>query len=622
MWNNKVELIFLIYITCVFSIKDETELKVDYYEALIENAIKQAKNYEVRKNNSDFYKQNNESENNQNADLYDYGTFDFIVVGAGTSGSVVASRLSENRNWRILLLEAGDWDDDLTAIPYIQNIFSLTDKSWGYFTTPQKNACLGYEENRCVYAQGKVIGGSGSINGLGYSRGNIGDYNTWGSLGNPGWKFNDVLPYFKKLENFESDKINSQYRGFAGPLNVAYLKFAQNFSAVTDAYSEIGVPVTEDYNAERQLGVSLMQRNIAFGRRASGATAYSKPSSLRYNLNITLKALVTKILISQYSKTAFGVHFVKNGRNYIAKAKEEIILSSSAINSPQILQLSGIGPKEELAKHNIPLIVNSPVGKQLKEHFAISIHFKTDGGAKNSSLREVITQYLSGKGILTSLGNSVSFSYHKTKNSPSESNLEIVFYLPSPLCLSIPTLSNPKKETLEFFKNLDNCNNVNIVVYLLHPKSSGTLRLQSNRAIDFPLIDIGMFNDQSDLEDLYEGIQIVEKLSKTRLAKENGWKLIRFDYCSRENNNKDYWFCVLKQLATPGLHPASSAKMGSKRDPLAVVDQRLRVYGVNRLRVADCSVMPTPISGHNNAAAFLIGERAADFIKQDHHFHT
>ncbi|KAK9880146.1 hypothetical protein WA026_008661 [Henosepilachna vigintioctopunctata] len=481
----KTSIIFFSYLSLVLSLDDDTEIKVNYYEKLIKDAINKAKNYNLPKDNSAHFK-------NVSKDIREFGTFDFIVVGAGTSGSVVASRLSEVEGFNILLLEAGGWDDDLTDIPYPSLILQLSDRNWGYYTVPQKNGCYGWKGRQCAYAAGKLIGGSGSIGQLAYVRGNKADYDNWSSMGNQGWSFEEVLPYFKKLENFDSDDIDLNYRGFAGPVNVEYGNVKEHFEILSEPLIELGLGVGEDYNGRKQIGSFRNQINTKYARRVSGASAYIRPSLTRHNFNVTLRALVTKILINEITRTAHGVEFIQNGQKFIARAKREVILCAGGINTAQLLMLSGIGPIDELLKHSIPIIANLPVGKELKDHYLAFLSYKSSRHYKKIPLRNAILDYLNGTGILGRPTNALGESFVNTRDaSSSVPNIEYIYYPPFPICYPLPFQSNFTDEAQEYMKELSH--NFNIAVLLLHPKSTGTLKLRSRSMIDFPLIDIGMF---------------------------------------------------------------------------------------------------------------------------------
>ncbi|KAL3284586.1 hypothetical protein HHI36_018743 [Cryptolaemus montrouzieri] len=589
-------LILLVFCPLINCNVKEQELKVNYLESLIDSAFRQTEKYEVRKDNRDFFNHGNYTDV-----IYEYGTFDFIVVGAGSSGSIVAARLSEVEKWNVLLLEAGDWDDDLTDIPYIYNLLQFSDRNWGYYTVPQKNGCFGWKNNKFHYVRGKVLGGSGTINGLGYVRGNKGDYDEWSALGNAGWSFDELLPFFKKMENFESEKIDRKYRGFGGPLNVAYKKPEENLFRVAISASELGFKHVQDYNAGSQLGISRQQRNIEFGRRVSGATAYVRSSIKKHNFNLTLKAFVTKIIIDESTKTANGVLFIKNGIKYRAIARKEVIISGGAINSPQLLMLSGIGPNDELKKHNIKPAAILPVGVQTKDHVLFTIFYRTNYTMPQKSFKELVREYLDGKGMLTNLGNGITYY----KNTP----------VPRP----IPSIANYIPGVDNYFRSIKENTDFHLRIYLLHPKAVGSLKLKSNNPKDFPLIDSGIFSNEEDLEVIYEAVESISGLEQTAPAKEVDAQKIPMKFCDHhEYKSKDYWYCAIRHIAFPAFHICSTVKMGPKNDPLAVVDHKLKVYGIKNLRVADCSIMPTIISGHTNAVAFVIGEKVADIIKREH----
>ncbi|KAL3286141.1 hypothetical protein HHI36_000653 [Cryptolaemus montrouzieri] len=363
-----------------------------------------------------------------------------------------------------------------------------------------------------------------------------------------------------------------------------------------------------------------MQRNIKHGRRVSGATAYVRPSSAKHNFNLTIESFVTKILIDANTKSANGVQFIKNGRLVKAKVRKEIIISGCAVNTPQLLMLSGICPGDELRKHGIPAIANLPVGRYLKDHFIFQVFYNTNMIVRTKSLPKYIAQYLRDEGILTTVGNLATFSlFHTTNSSALVPNVEIWFHLPTPVIKLIPPRTNFKADALCYIKKLDQHTNIYFTMFLLHPKSVGTLTLKSNSPRDFPLIDIGIFEDQEDMEDFYKAIQIVNTIGKTEAVQMVGAKQIKFQFCNQyAYDSKEYWYCALKHMVLPGLHISSTVEMGSKDDPFAVVDSNLCVYGVKNLRVADCSIMPTTISGHTNGPALIIGEKAADIIKKSY----
>ncbi|KAK9871029.1 hypothetical protein WA026_009987 [Henosepilachna vigintioctopunctata] len=528
--------------------------------------------------------------------------------------------MSEVESFEILLLEAGNYDDDLTKIPYLTTLLELSDKNWGYFSTPQKNGCFGWKGNRCSFLQGKVLGGSGSIDCLAYIRGNRDDYDKWAALGNPGWSFREVLPFFKKMENYQSDKIDLNYRGFGGPANVAYEIPEPDFTITENVYKELGIPIIQDYNAEKQIGVSRIQRLTNYGQAVSGATAYVRPSLTKHNFNLTLTAFVTKILINKSTKTAYGVEFVKNGVTYRATARKEVIISAGVVNTPQLLMLSGIGPSDELAKHKIPIVANLPVGKVFKGNIFFDIYYLVDTVFPLETLEEVVRQFLMGKGVLTNFQNGLSVTFLNTKNNYSSvPNLEITFYSLSSIDQQVPSLTNFIPEVQKFADQFNSRHVVFFEISLLHPKSNGNITLKSNNPSDFPNINLGIFDNVADMDVLYDGIQFIRKILSTKEIQLHHQSLIKYDFCDKyEYDSKDYWYCALKYVAYPGYHWSSSAKMGPLGDPYAVVDYKLRVNGIKKLRIVDRSVVPVTISGHYDPSSLMIGEKAADMIKKEY----
>lgn len=467
------------------------------------------------------------------------------------------------------------------------------------------------------------MGGSGSINGLVYSRGVQADFDKWAKEGNPGWSWKDVLPYIKKIENFQSRNIDLKFRGFNGPLNIAHVKPEIPLQkAFIEANEEIGIPFLEDYNAEKVSGVSNIQHNIQNGRRVSGANNYIRPAWTRINLNVTLKAFVTKVLVDAKTKTAHGVEFVHNNRKFRAHAKKEVVLSGGSANTPQLLMLSGIGPKQDLEKLGIDVIQDLPVGKFMKDHIGfLNLFFSSNYVEPTQTTNKLIQEFLQGKGAFTAPSYYRAISYFNTKNKSSPNpNIEIDFTPPRPVGINIPQFANYKKEVTDYVNSINQSTHWNFQLYFLHPKSSGTITLKSANAKDFPLIDSRVFENEEDLEDMYRGIKIALKLIDTSVGRKFDLKLnLNLPSCSKHKPmSKNYWYCLLRLLALPAYHLSSTAKMGPRNDPLAVVDHELKVYGIKNLRVVDVSIVPSTVTGHINAQAFLIGEKGADLIKKQH----
>ncbi|XP_044749384.1 glucose dehydrogenase [FAD, quinone]-like [Coccinella septempunctata] len=610
-------LLFFITTLCYVECLDQSsfELQVRYLEDIVKREVERAETYKKRDNNRDLIGTAG------NAKPIEFGTFDFIVIGGGTSGSVVANRLTENPKWKVLLLEAGDINDDYTDIPFVFDASAASDRNWGYTTENQRNGCFGRDRRRCPYPRGKILGGSGTINGLFYSRGIKADYDKWADAGNPGWSWDDVLPYFKKLENYEAANRDPNFRGTGGPVNVGYIRpETEPIKAFLQATKEIGIRYVQDYNAANINGASWLQHTIHKGKRVSGANNYVRPALNRTNFNLTLKAFATKIVIDPKTKGATGVEFVKNNVKYVATATKEVILSAGSINSPQLLMLSGIGPKGDLGRFGVPLIHDLPVGQFMKDHIWFTgLHLSSNYVEPTLSTNQLIRRYLEGTAPLHQ--RSVAYFNSRNWGSPLP-NIELAFAPPFPTELKFPTFDTANAEVRKFESKIDKASDWQLQLSLLHPKSSGVLKLRSKDPVEFPAIDSGIFDDKEDLEDLYRAIELALSLANTSVGRSFNLTLnLNLPSCPNtrlKTDPREHWYCVLRQLALPAYHLSSTVKMGPGSDPQSCVDHELKIHGVNSLRVVDVSIVPSTVTGHINAQAFLIGEKGADLIKKDH----
>ncbi|KAL3275431.1 hypothetical protein HHI36_020192 [Cryptolaemus montrouzieri] len=567
--------------------------------------------YKSPKDNSEHFK------NVEEGVIHDYGTFDFIIVGAGSAGSVLTNRLSSISSWKILLLEAGDEGEVFVDIPALYLYLSSSKYNWGYSVTSQKYGCKAAINSSCEYARGKILGGSSSINGLMYNRGHPKDYDYWKQLGNPGWGFEDVEPFFRKMENAQFPAKNL---GHSGPLYINYstpvLPIQETFR---DAFAEMGIFETE-YNGENQIGTSRVESNIKHGWRVSGKNAYIKPALNRKNLNVTTKAFVTKVLIDNVTKIVRGVRFVRNGKTFDAFAKKEVILSAGAINSPQILMLSGVGPESLLRKYDIPLIKNLPVGKKLLEHTVFAIAFSSNLTQNKIPLSVQIEDFLKGEGLLTASNNIKCLGY---MNKDYLGRPEFEFSLLAPtggnsyMNKTLTSLINDN--IIERIKNMDSEKYFSIFVELLHAKSAGHVAIRSNDPKDFPEIDLNMLSAEEDMEGMYKAVEILLDISKTEaFRKINASMYFPFTGCSNyERNSKKYWYCIIQNFSLPGNHAMGTTSMGY--DPrTSVVNHELKVHGIGKLRVGDCGIIPATITGHTNGPAFMIGEKLSSMIKKEY----
>ncbi|CAH1183170.1 unnamed protein product [Ceutorhynchus assimilis] len=594
----------------------------DDYNIIAENVEKLLDNFEsyTYPTNNEIFFESNEKTADSTCEEKEY---DFIIVGAGTAGGVLANRLTEEEDFTVLALEAGDEPPQLSDMLAVSIYLHRTPYNWGYNTTAQKNMCLGSRDNKCAYPRGKMLGGSSSINFGMYVRGHRQNFDHWASLGNPGWSYADVLPYFKKAEHATFDNADRDYHGFDGPQKISVPEDTPLLTeALMKAHIELGKNET-DYNGKEQDGVARLQFFLDKNIRASSNHAFIKPVKNRRNLEISVNSYVTKILIN--GNTAFGVQYLKNGKECTAKASKEVILSAGAINSPQLLMLSGIGPKEELAKHGIELIADLPVGKYLQDHqFFPGIFYRPKREFYHNSILENVKLWTENKRPLTpSMGQQIVSFWNFLGLEGTVPEIELFFFGPPLISYHLAAILGYTDEYIESFKTLNPYSDINVNIELLHPLSEGSVTLNSRDPRDFPLIDPNYFSDPKgvDLELMYEGVKVALKLNETEAFKSLGLELISIPYptCDSkfEKMSKPWWFCALKTLSSTLFHPISTTRMGPNPET-SVVNSKLKVHGIQNLRVVDAGVMPDHISGHPNAATVMIAEKISDEIKVEH----
>ncbi|KAJ3657980.1 hypothetical protein Zmor_009752 [Zophobas morio] len=591
-------------------------ITTQYYQRLINQRTKEALEYKLPNSNNEF-KQGVECENTE-----EYGEFDFVIVGAGSAGSVLATRLSEIDDFSILLLEAGGEEDDFSQIPALWSYNQFSEKNWGYYSIPQKHFCLGMNNRQCAVPRGKLLGGTSSINGMMYSRGNCKDFDQWYQIGNRGWSCKDVLPYFKKSENTQIHG-DENYHGKGGFWNVEYpLPDSPLYQNFVNGSLELKQPIVE-YNGKNQIGTSHIQSNIKHGRRQSLATAFLDNSRHRRNLKVLTKTLVTKVVIDPQSKKAKGVEFVTRNKKFHVRATKEVIVSAGAINTPQLLMLSGVGPKDELSKLKIPVVADLPVGKNLIEHLILTLMVRSDYTAPKICINELIQQYLNGFGALTKGGNMGGVGYIQTKNDSSEvPTIEILVSAPPHIDSSIFQREfNYNKEIIDrLLGTIDPQRDIFFYIVLLHEKSRGRIFLNSGSPIDFPNIDFNMLSEQEDVDTMIEGVKYVQQLIKTHAFRKINANLLEVPICTNfKISSKEYMECLIRNLAISGSHPCGTAAMGPNNGNFVVADT-LQVHGVGNLRVVDASIFPSSISGHLNAPTVMVAEKAADLIKKEHKY--
>ncbi|CAG0883877.1 unnamed protein product [Darwinula stevensoni] len=485
---------------------------------------------------------------------------------------------------------------------------------------------------RCNWPRGKVLGGSSVLNYMLYVRGNKKDYDIWEHLGNYGWGFKDVLYYFKKSEDNQNPYIarNKKYHGVGGYLTVMEPPWRSPLSvAFVEAGIEMGYE-NLDFNAHQQTGFMIPQGTIRRGARCSTAKAFLRPVRLRPNLDVSMRSFVHKVLIDNH-KRAWAVKFEKDGNIRKVKARKEIILCAGAVGSPHILMVSGVGPRAHLEEHGIHVHSDLKVGYNLQDHIGIgglTFLIKEPVALIQSRFENIpsILKYaMFGKGPLTVLGGIEGLAFINTKYANKSDDFpDVEFHFTSGTAASdggrqirrIHGLNN--RVWHEYYKPIAFKDNWTAFPTLLRPKSHGVIKLRSRNPHDYPLIYPNYLTNPDDVARLVEGMKLVVVMSETKAFKRYGSKLYRkpFPGCEHIQLYTDaYWECIVRGYTETIYHPAGTAKMGPHWDKEAVVDPELRVYGIEGLRVADCSIMPIIVSGNTNAPVIMIGEKVADMVK-------
>lgn len=524
----------------------------------------------------------------ENNSLYDYA-----IIGAGSAGCVLANRLTEDPKTKVLLLEAGGPDKTPNIhIPAAFSKLGKTEYDWAYYTQKQPHL----EWRSLFWPRGKVLGGCSSMNAMIYIRGNCYDYDHWYDLGNEGWGWKEVLPYFKKAENQERGA--SEYHSRGGPLNVADLRDINPLSyAFVEAGIEAGLSRNSDFNGLEQEGVGIYQVTQKNGKRHSTAAAYLKPILYRANLTVKTNAQATRLLFE--GTRVIGITYVQNAQIYQINITKEVILSGGAINSPHLLMLSGVGCANHLKSFGIPVVADLPgVGQNLQDHLSVSVVYNCTKPLTldyADTTENILKYMLFKRGPLTS-NIAEAGGFVKTRPDLKTPNLQLHFV---PAYFLNHGFIKPKNHGFS------------CIPTLLYPQSQGRITLRSSAPLEPPAIQPNYLASEADLQLLVKGVELARKIIQTK-----AFDAVRGEEIApgAQVQQQDEIAYFIRNNAETLYHPVGTCKMGN--DPMSVVNSSLQVHKIQGLRVVDASIMPTIIGGNTNAPTIMIAEKAADLMKK------
>ena len=534
--------------------------------------------------------------------------YDYIIVGAGTAGCVLANRLTASGEHRVLLLEAGGADRSPWIRVPIGYARTFNDRRYNWMYEAEPDPAL--DNRRAFWPRGKVLGGSSSINAMIYVRGQPGDFDDWQAAGNPGWSFAEVLPWFRKLEDHVWGA--SEYHGAGGPIHVSDVSARVHPLCATfiDACETLGVARTPDFNGAQPEGAGLWQVSIKGGLRVSSATAYLHPARRRKNLRVALHARATRILFTD--RRASGVEYLRKGVRLVAQARREILLAAGAVNSPQLLELSGIGDAQLLRHFQIPVVADSPaVGRGLQDHLAVSYFYRSRVPTLNDQLApfsgklKAALRYAFGRRGPLAMSVNQAGAFLRSRPELARPNLHIYF---NPASYSTTT-SGPRRRLMNpdpypgFLMSFNTC----------RPTSRGTVHIRSADPLAAPAIVPNSISSPEDVQDVFDGARVLRRIAAsaplaqvTESEREPGER-VQSDHEALSD---------FRERAGSVFHASCTCAMGPA-GRTAVVDARLRVHGVAGLRIVDASVFPNITSGNTNTPTLMVAEKGADLILQD-----
>lgn len=565
-------------------------------------------------------------------------TYDFVVAGAGSGGATLASRLSEEQSWNVLLLEKGQDPPQLSETPILWASLLKSDIDYKYVSQPDEFLFKGLEGNVSSIPRGKVSGGCSSINVAIYLRGHRKDYDEWAKLGCEGWNYDSIMQYFLKSEDYRGHSVDTSIHQVGGPLTVsAYESPDPAIKVFSEGFAEMNLPKVADLNGPVSIGYGFADSTTRDGKRCSTYKAFISLTKPRKNFHFARNVTALRVVFDETQTRAIGVEVMApDGKICIINVTKEVILSLGVIGSPQVLMLSGIGPRQHLNDLKIPLIADLPVGQNYQDHPCYVGLVFTDrknrlpDEIKAESMQLIKDTYaLYQKGIGT-MGLTKLMAFVNTKNDGTAyPDIQLMT-----MRISYQTMWNTfnkrhklynmfglSEESASFFTDLNNQTDLIFIILILsESKSTGYLKLNSADPLDYPKIYPNFLRHDDDFQSLLKGARFVEQFSQTEAMKNSGFEFEYIDYvpCRKfEKGTDEYWKCAFEQILTGFYHPAGTNRMGAENDPKAVLNPRMKVKYTENLRVVDASAMPKLVSINPNAAVIMMAEKAADMIKED-----